>query len=154
MTQIFESVIMEKCQNSFLCRVGKCPNRTVSELESVGIGKCQNGKVSALESVWNAENKKFSEFFQSGKSETAWIAKCQKWKCQKMLRLEIVRNSSDWKESEFAQIGKCLKLLRLWSVRVGKCQKLENWKLENVKNYLYWKMSEVAQVGKCQNRKF
>ena len=46
-------------------------------------------------------------------SETAEIGKCQK-----LVRLESVRNCSDWKVSETALTGKCQKLLRLESVRI------------------------------------
>ena len=46
-----ESVRIGKCQNPFLCQIGKCQNWKVSELESVRIGKCQNRKVSESESV-------------------------------------------------------------------------------------------------------
>ena len=39
-------------------------------------------------------------------------------KCQKLLRLESVRNSLDWSVSEIAEIGMCPKLLRLESARI------------------------------------
>ena len=156
-----ESVRIGKCQNPFLCQIGKCQNRKVSESESVRIGKCQN--CWELESVRIAENWKVSEFIKFGKCqnssslESVRIGKCQKLlglesvrigKCQKLLRLESVRNSSDWKVSEIAWIGKCQKLLRLESVRIGKCQKL--LRLEWVRSSLDWKVSEIAQIGKCQ----
>ena len=148
-------------------RIGKGQNWKVSELENVRIGKCQNWKMSELESVRIAKNWKVSEFIKFGKcqnwkvSETAWIGKGQNWnvsetaqigKCQKLFRLESVRNCSNWKVSETAQIGKC----QNWKVseisQIGMCQKLH--RLESVINCSDWKVSETPLIGKCQNYKW
>ena len=66
-------------------------------LESVRIGKCQNPFFAHFEQNWEV-----SEL------ESVRIGTCHN---RKVSELESVRNCSDWKESEIAQIGKCQKLL-------------------------------------------
>ena len=67
-------------------------------VESFRIRKCRNRKVSELESirnclVWKCQKLHRLESFRIGK-------------CQKLLDWESVKNCSDWKVSEIAQIGK------------------------------------------------
>ena len=86
-----------------------------------------------------------------------------------MSELESVRFCSDWKVSDFAQIGNCQIQLRLESVKIGKCQKLlrlesvrtaqigmcqKLLRLERVRNFSDLKVSETSQIGKCQNYKW
>ena len=101
---------LESVRIHFLCQIGKWQNQKVSELESVIIGKCQNWKVSELESV------------RIGKCQiwkVSELGRVKIWKCQKQPRLGQVRNCSDWKVPETVEIGKCQKLLKLESVRNG-----------------------------------
>ena len=100
--KVSESIFMPnwKVSQSESAIIGKCQNWKVPELESVRIGKCQNWKVSELENVITGKCF-FSTEGDWKLSETAEIGKCQK-----LFRLECVRNCSDWSVSESAQIGK------------------------------------------------